>query len=547
MNHISDKILVTCAFPYANGDIHLGHLLEQIQADIWVRYHRMKHRSVVFICSDDTHGTAIMLKSKNMNISSEKLIHDIGIKHKSDFLKFSIIHDYYSSTHSQVNKDLCCNIFKILKKKKFIKEKIISQLYDKKLNMFLPDRFIKGICPKCKSNNQYGDNCDYCGAFYNAIELLNPISELSKTKPIIKQSNHLFFKLSYFKKFLKTWINSGITQKSILNKLNDLLSKKLCSWNISRDKPYFGFEIPGYIDKFFYVWMDAPIGYISCIQEFCNINKTVNFNDFWSKHSKYQLFHFIGKDIIYFHCLFWPAILEGCEYRKPTNIFVHGYVTLNKLKLSKSKGSIITANQWLSYFDSDSLRYYFASKLSNNIEDIEINLYDYAYRINSDIVNNVINLASRSYFFLKKYFFSILSNNLLKEKLYKKFVSSIKDIENFFEKRKFSLIIQKIRFLSQKANKYFNDQKPWVLIKNIIYKSKVHDICSLSINLFRILMTFLKPIMPTLVKKSEFFLNKKLLWEKIKIPLTNHKLNNFSCFYKRININDIDKFLKKVI
>ncbi|VFP79089.1 methionine--tRNA ligase [Buchnera aphidicola] len=544
MKNFTNTILVTCAFPYSNGDIHLGHLLEQIQADIWIRYHRMRGRSVIFICSDDTHGTAIMLKAKKMKISPKKLIECMQKKHKNNFLQFSIIHDHYSSTDSKINKNLCENIYHIIKKKKLIKEKNIDQLYDKKLNMFLSDRFIKGICPKCKSINQYGDNCDFCGANYNAIELLNPISELSGSSPDIRNSKHLFFKLSYFSQFLKKWINSGVIQKSVLNKINEWLSIGLRSWNISRDKPYFGFKIPGFSNKFFYVWLDAPIGYISCFKELCNIKKNINFNEFWSINSKNKLYHFIGKDIIYFHSLFWPSILEAINYRKPTKIFTHGYVTFKGLKLSKSKGLVISANKWLSYFDSDSLRYYFASKLSHTIEDIDINLYDYAYKINSDIVNNIINLAARNSSFLKKYFFNTLSNDIKELNLYQKFTNMTVYIQDLFEKRKFSLIIQKIRYLSNLANKYIDEEKPWLLIKNIDNRNKVHDICSLGINLFRILMIFLKPIMPKLVYKSELFLNTLFSWDKIHEPLLNHKINDFSCLYTRIEISLIDRFLK---
>ncbi|VAX76321.1 methionine--tRNA ligase [Buchnera aphidicola] len=545
MNNPNRTMLVTCAFPYANGDIHLGHLLEHIQADIWVRYLRMKGHSVVFICSDDTHGTAIMLKAKSMNMNPEKLISSMKDRHQDDLFKFSIIYDNYSSTHQKENKNLCNKIYYLLKKKKFIIEKNISQLYDISCDMFLSDRFVKGTCPKCKASSQYGDNCDSCGAVYNAIELLNPISEISHTTPCIRLSKHLFFKLSYFSPFLKNWIVSGSLQLPVSNQLKEWLSLGLRSWNISRDYPYFGFKIPGYIDKFFYVWMDASIGYMSCFKELCDIKKEINFNDFWSIDSKYELYHFIGKDITYFHGLFWPAILEACGYRKPTKIFAHGYVTFQGLKLSKSKGFMISGRKWLSCFDSDSLRYYFSSKLSNNIEDLEMNLYDYANKINSDIVNNIVNLASRSASFLKKYFFNTLSNVLVNSSLYQQFTREAILIEDLFEERKFSRIIQKIRFLSDLANKYISQKKPWILIKNHLFKDKVHNICSFGIHLFRVLMIFLKPIMPVLAEKTELFLNKPLLWSEIDQPLLSHKINNFSILYHRIERSKVDYFLKK--
>ncbi|VFP80997.1 Methionine--tRNA ligase [Buchnera aphidicola (Cinara kochiana kochiana)] len=546
MKHSMYKNLVTCAFPYANGEIHLGHLLEQIQADIWVRYLRLKGYSVIFLCADDAHGTAVMLKAKKMKISPNQLIHCMQKQHKNIFLKFSVFHDHYSSTHSKINKNLCSKIFNIILKKNFLKEKQIAQLYDIKLNMFLSDRFVKGTCPHCKSDNQYGDNCDVCGATYNATELLNVISQLSNSSPEIKFSNHIFFRLSIFSNFLKKWINSGVLQKSVLNKINEWVNSSLHSWNISRDHPYFGFKIPGYSDKFFYVWLDAPIGYISCFKELCNLRQDINFDEFWSLNSKHKLYHFIGKDIIYFHALFWPSILEGCNYRKPTKIFAHGYLTFKGIKLSKSKGSMISASQWLSHFDSDSLRYYFASKLSNTIEDIDMNLYDYAYKINADIVNNIINLASRNASFLEKYFDNILSNQFIESVLYKKFIDASVEIEDFFKDRKFSLVVQKIRNLADIANKYISQKQPWILIKNISNKNKVHNICSVGINLFKILMIFLKPIMPVLVSNAELFLNTSLMWKDISIPLLNHKINHFSCLYQRISFNDIDKFLEKI-
>ncbi|WP_075434219.1 methionine--tRNA ligase [Buchnera aphidicola] len=546
MKNSTDTMLVTCAFPYANGDIHLGHLLEHIQADIWIRYYRMKGRSVIFICSDDAHGTAIMLQAKKMKINPERLIENVYQRHRSSFLKFSIFHDHYSSTHSKTNEKTCKKIFNILKRKDLIQEKVITQLYDVKLNIFLSDRFVRGTCPTCRAKRQYGDNCEICGAIYDATELLNPVSELSNSSPQIKSSKHLFFKLSYFSEFLKRWVNSGTVQASVANHLNRWLAMGLRSWNISRDKPYFGFLIPGYVDKFFYVWMDAPIGYISSFKELCNEDDKINFCNFWSRQSKHELYHFIGKDIVYFHSLFWPAILEGCDYRKPTKIFAHGYLKFNGSKLSKSKGTIISVDQWLSYFDSDSLRYYLASKLSDTIEDIEINVYDYAYKINSDIVNNIINLASRSASFLKKHFFNILSDCIIEKSIYKNFVDKSIEIDISFQERKFSLVVKAIRNLSDIANKYINTTKPWILIKQKSSRNYVHGICSLGINLFRILMIFLKPIMPNLVRKSELFLNTPLQWTQINKPLLNHKINDFSCLYERIKISYVDEFMRKI-
>ncbi|AEH39665.1 methionyl-tRNA synthetase [Buchnera aphidicola (Cinara tujafilina)] len=472
MENSKIKMLVTCAFPYANGTLHLGHILEQVQADIWVRYYRMRKHQVTFICSDDSHGTAIVLHAKKLGIHPKKLISLMKIKHQKILSKFSISHDYYSTTDSAQNKYLCRDIYQTLKEKKLIFKKMIPQLYDVSMKMFLSDRLVKGICPICSKNNQYGDHCEFCGSTYNAIQLKYPKSILSNTQPIIKSSKHLFLKLSHFSNFLKNWINSGSLQLPVLNKIKEWLIIGLHDWNISRDKPYFGFKVPGIIDKYFYVWWDAPIGYISCIKELSLLHKRFSVDCFWKKNSNVLIYHFIGKDIIYFHSLFWPAILEGAGYRQPNKIFAHGYLTINGNKLSKSKGIMISANQWLNFFDSDSLRYYFASKLSDSIDDIEMNLNDYLFKINSDLVNNIINLASRSASFLKKYFSNTLSDVIIKPKLYLLYYNSIQEIEFFFEKRQFQKIIKKIQMLSDIANQYITKEKPWLLIKNFNTKKR---------------------------------------------------------------------------
>lgn len=544
--NIKKKMLVTCAFPYANGKLHLGHLLENIQADIWVRFHRMINNTVFFICSDDAHGTATMLTAQKMNILPEDLINIIQEKHKKTFLKFSIVHDYYSSTHSLENKNFCYKIFKKMLKKKLIKVKEIFQLYDIQKKMFLSDRFVKGLCPICKISNQYGDHCEKCGSIYDATDLINPISIFSNTCPVIKKSIHLFFKLSFFSKFLKNWVATSINQSAILNKTKEWFNVGLKDWDISRDSPYFGFLIPKFKNKFFYVWLDAPIGYMSCFKELCNLKKELDFNEFWKDSKTVDLFHFIGKDIVYFHTLFWPAILKSCNYRQPTKIFVHGYLTINSQKLSKSKNIIVSPDDWLSFFDSDSLRYYFASKLSDKVNDIEINLEDFRYKINSDIVNNLVNIASRSATFLNKKFSNILSSSLIEKKFYFLLVNSAKDIELAYRNRQFHLVIKKVIFLSDLLNRYITKKKPWILIKNPKFLDLVHQICSFCINGFRILITFLKPIVPVLSKKTEKFLKITLSWDNFSMPLLNHKINNFQDLYTRISKEDILKFKNKI-
>ncbi|WP_343155208.1 methionine--tRNA ligase [Buchnera aphidicola (Kurisakia onigurumii)] len=544
---IKKKILVTCAFPYSNGSIHLGHLLEHIQADIWVRYQKMQGNTVFFICSDDSHGTAITLKSKKEKITPVQLVKKIILEHKKDFKNFNILHDNYSSTHSIENLSFVRKIYFILQKKKLIKKKYIYQFYDTKKNIFLSDRLVQGTCPDCNFKNQYGDHCDNCGSTYSAIQLINPKSVLSNSIPKIKKSEHIFFDLPKLELVLKKWIYSGSLQNTVLNKTKEWFNKGLRPWDISRDKPYFGFKIPGLIDKYFYVWLDASIGYISNFKNFCTKNKIKCFNDFWNENTQCELHQFIGKDIIYFHTLFWPSILHSINFRKPSKIIVHGHVTFNGSKLSKSKGLLILAKDWINYLDSDSIRYYYASNLSSKVEDIEINLYSFREKINSDIVNKIVNIASRSSSFIHKYFDGILSSKIEEFNLYKYFVSSSIEIECFLEKKEFKMAIQKILKMADYANQYINDTKPWSIDKNkskSLYK--LQQVCSLAINFFRCIMTWLKPIMPNLSIKVEKFLNIVLNFNTLQNPLLNHKISKFTILYKRISLKEIDVFLHDI-
>ncbi|QJC31481.1 methionine--tRNA ligase [Enterobacteriaceae endosymbiont of Donacia tomentosa] len=537
------KILVTCALPYANGDIHIGHMLEHIQADIWVRYHRMMGHKVFFICADDAHGTPIMLKAQELKISTEEMIKKIYHKHVLDFTKFNISYDNYYTTHSKENYFFSKLIFNRLNKKNLIKKEIIQQLYDLHYNIFLPDRYVKGDCPQCKSIGQYGDNCEICGAIYSSSNLINPISILSNTKPILRNSEHYFFDLPKFNKILITWINSGVLEKTVSNKVKEWLFSGLKKWDISRDAPYFGFKIPKSINKYFYVWLDAPIGYIGTFKNLCNKNKKLNFDEWWNKNSKTKLYHFIGKDIIYFHSLFWPAMLEGSDFRKPDKLFVHGHVTLNGQKMSKSRGRFITAKLWLKYLDTDSLRYYYASKLSSNINDIDFNPLDFVKNINGDIVNKIVNIAARNAYFINNYFGNNLSKTI-NMKLYLRFVQKSEIIHNYLKSCKFSHVIKEILMLSDIANRYVDKHKPWLLIKDDAQKKNIQEICSMGINMFRVIMIYMKPIMPNLSQKTEFFLKKKLCFNKIKIPLINRKINKFQKLFERINITNLDKLIK---
>ncbi|KEY91171.1 methionyl-tRNA synthetase [Candidatus Photodesmus blepharus] len=540
------KILVTCALPYANGSIHLGHMLEHVQADIWVRYQRLRGHIVNFICADDAHGTAIMLKAEQMGITPEEMIKAVSEEHQRDLVTFGISFDNYHSTHSSENFELLTShIYLNLKKKGFISSRVISQLFDSKKGIFLPDRFIKGTCPNCRSTNQYGDNCDECGETYSPTELIEPKSTISGTDPIIKNSKHFFFDLPKFEAMLREWTLSGTLQSEIANKMQEWLKAGLKQWDISRDSPYFGFEIPGEEGKFFYVWIDAPVGYISSFKNLCTKREDLNFNEYWHKNSTTELYHFIGKDIVYFHSLFWPAMLEGSDFRKPNNIFVHGYLTINGMKMSKSKGTFIKANTYSRYLDPECLRYYYATKLNKHINDLDLNLEDFIQRFNSDIVNKIVNLASRNATFISKRFGGKLSANFTEKKLYNEFVASSELIAELYETREFSHLIREITTLADKANQYIDEKAPWIIAKNTDKEKELQNICSVGINLFRILMLYLKPIMPKLTARAEAFINEKLTWNCIVNPLIDHKITEFKTLFNRIDSKQVEAMIKE--
>lgn len=538
------KILVTCALPYANGSIHLGHMLEHIQADVWVRYQRLRGNTVNFICADDAHGTPIMLKAQQLGIEPEAMIADMQKEHEADFAGFDISFDNYHSTHSDENRELASYIYTQLKNNGYINSRTISQLFDPEKEMFLPDRFVKGTCPKCKSEDQYGDNCDNCGETYSPTDLINPKSAVSGATPVMKDSVHFFFDLPQFGDMLKAWTKSGALQEEMANKMNEWFESGLQQWDISRDAPYFGFEIPGEPGKYFYVWLDAPIGYMGSFKNFCNKNGNVDFDEYWKKDSDAELYHFIGKDIVYFHSLFWPAMLEGAGFRKPTNVFVHGYVTVNGAKMSKSKGTFIKASTYLKHLDPECLRYYYAAKLNNRIDDLDLNLEDFVQRVNSDIVNKVVNLASRNAGFINKRFDGILSAECAEPALYEEFASAAERIGDLYEKREFSRAIREIMALADKANQYVDEKAPWVVAKEEGKDAELQAICTMGINLFRVLMTYLKPVMPELAARSEAFLNETLTWEGIATPLTAHKVEAFKALFSRIDPKKVEEMVE---
>lgn len=533
------KILVTCALPYANGSIHLGHMLEHIQADIWVRYQRMRSQTVHFICADDAHGTPIMLKAKQLGISPEQLIADVKKEHELDFERFNIGFDNYYTTHSPENREFAELIYGRLKENGYIESRTISQLYDPEREMFLPDRFVKGTCPSCKAEDQYGDNCDVCAATYTPVELINPRSVVSGATPVMKDTEHFFFDLPQFSDMLKKWTRSGALQEEMANKLEEWFEVGLQQWDITRDAPYFGFEIPNAPGKFFYVWLDAPIGYMSSFKHYCAQHPDIDFDEYWQKDSTTELYHFIGKDIVYFHSLFWPAMLEGSDFRKPTNIFVHGYVTVNGAKMSKSKGTFIKADTYLEHLDAEYLRYYYAAKLTSRIDDLDLNLEDFVARVNSDVVNKLVNLASRNAGFVGKRFDHQLAATCAEPELYAEFVAAGERIGQYYEQREFGRAIRDIMALADKANRYVDDKAPWVVAKAEGQDAELQAICSVGINLFKVLMTYLKPVLPKLAERAEAYLNTTLTWDTLSEPLLDHTVTKFKPLFSRIDPDKI--------
>ena len=539
MSNSSRKILVTCALPYANGAIHLGHMLEHIQADIWVRFQRMRGHHVHFVCADDAHGTPIMLNADKLGITPEQLIEQAKADHIRDFQGFNISFDNYHSTHSEENREITAEIYNKLNAAGFIKTKTISQLFDPEKNMFLPDRFVKGTCPNCGAEDQYGDNCEVCASTYSPMDLLNPRSAVSGAAPIVKESEHFFFDLPAFEGMLKDWTRSGTLQPEIANKMQEWFESGLQQWDISRDAPYFGFPIPGTKDKFFYVWLDAPIGYMASFKNLCQ-REGLDFNEFWAEDSTAELYHFIGKDIVYFHSLFWPAMLQGAGYRKPTNVFAHGYVTVDGAKMSKSRGTFIQASTYLNHLDPECLRYYYAAKLNDRIEDLDFNLDDFVQRVNTDIVNKLVNLASRNAGFIAKRFDGKLANTLEDTALFNEFTAQAEQIANYYEQREYNKAIREIMALTDKANKYIDEKAPWVLAKEEGKESKLQAVCSMGIELFRILMSYLKPVLPQLAERAESFLQTELRWDNIAQPLHNHQLAPFKALFSRLDKKHID-------
>lgn len=539
-----DKILVTSALPYANGHLHLGHMVEHIQTDIWVKAMRLFGHEVISVCGDDAHGTPIMLKAEALGIRPEELIAKIKQSHEADFKDFDIAYDCYHTTHSVENKESAHLIYQRLKDNGDIIRKTIKQAFDPIKKLFLPDRYVKGDCPKCQAPGQYGDSCEACGATYTPLELKNPVSVLSGATPVEKESEHLFFNLPNYEAMLKKWTHHGHLQEEVTNKLNEWFETGLKPWDISRDAPYFGFEIPEEKDKYFYVWLDAPIGYIASFKKYCEQNPDIDFNEYWQKDTKTKLYHFIGKDIVYFHALFWPAMLHGANLRTPSAIFAHGFLTINGTKMSKSRGTFIKARTYLENLDPSYLRYYFACKLNARLEDIDLNLEDFINRVNADLVGKVINIGSRCSGFINKRFDNQLSANLDDPEIFSLLSEQSKVIEQAYKDREYSRAIRHIMSLADKANQYIDEKKPWQMIKDDQLYHQTHAVLTTGINLFRLLILYLKPILPSLAQKVEAFLEiEPLTWKNRLTPLLDHKINRFKPLMTRIEKESIDTML----
>ena len=551
------KILVTSALPYANGAIHLGHMVEHIQTDIWVRFQKLRGHECHYCCADDTHGTPIMLAAQKQGMTPEQMIAKTHTEHLADFTGFGIAYDNYYSTHSPENKSHSERIYRALKANNKIISKNINQLFDPEKQMFLPDRFVKGECPKCHAKDQYGDNCEVCGTTYAPTDLINPYSAVSGATPIMKETEHFFFKLSDCADYLKSW-TSGETngrahlQPEALNKMNEWLKDgELADWDISRDAPYFGFEIPDEPNKYFYVWLDAPVGYMASFQNLCERNG-LNFDDFFGKDSQAELYHFIGKDILYFHALFWTAMLEYSGHRAPNGIFAHGFLTVDGQKMSKSRGTFITAKSYLDLgLNPEWLRYYIAAKLNSKIEDIDLNLNDFIARVNSDLIGKYINIASRAAGFIHKKFSGSLKD-VSQSTLIKQLTQQSESIAQDYESREYNKALREIMGLADLVNEYVDANKPWELAKQDGMESRLHEVCSELINAFKILTAYLSPVLPNVSAQAAKFLNvNHLNWTDTSSTLPeNHKINPYNHLMQRIEekqVNDLIEANKQSI
>ena len=541
------KIFVTSALPYANGPIHMGHLVEYIQTDIWVRYQRLRNNDCTFICASDAHGTPIMLSARKAGVSPEELVEKFRTEHQRDLGRFFVEFDNFHTTHSDENRELVEEIYARLDKKDLIERRTILQAYDEEAGMFLPDRFVRGTCPQCGAEDQAGDNCEVCGRTYSPSDVKNPKSVITGTTPVQKESEHYFFKLGKFEASLRAWIADGHVDPGIARKLGEWFEAGLQDWDISRDSPYFGFRIPGSDEKYFYVWLDAPVGYMASLLNLANrADNDIDFDDCFAQDAQTELYHFIGKDIVYFHTLFWPAVLEGANYRKPTGVFAHGFLMVNGEKMSKSRGTFISAATYLTELNPEYLRYYYAFKLGAGIDDIDLNLEDFIARINSDLIGKFVNIASRCAGFITKRFDGQLASQLDDPALYDEFVQAGTDIAAAYEGREFSKAMRQIMKLADRANQYIDGHKPWQLAKDDTKLPQVQLVCTQGLNLFRVLMTYLKPVLPQVAAASEEFLNAGPLdWSSRESALLNVPINHFKPLMSRVDDKAVNNMVEK--
>ena len=546
MSDSQRKILVTSALPYANGSPHMGHLVEYIQTDIWVRFQKLRGHDCIYVCASDSHGTPIMLKARELGITPEELTEGYSKEFVSDFADFGIEFDNYHTTHSPENEEIVGRMYQALRERGDIYTRTIEQSYDEKEGMFLPDRFVKGTCPRCKSEDQYGDACEVCGATYAPEDLIDPKSVLSGTTPIKRESEHYFFKLSEYEERLRNWMTVAKLDKNVVAKLDEWFDAGLQDWDISRDAPYFGFRIPGTEDKYFYVWLDAPVGYMASFKHLCDRTAGLEFDDYWKADSDTELYHFIGKDIMYFHTLFWPAVLEGSGFRTPTSVYAHGFLTVDGQKMSKSRGTFIKARTYLDNLNPEVLRYYYAAKLGPTIEDIDLNLEDFIARVNSDLVGKLVNIASRCAGFIGKRFEGRLADTLADDALFAEIADASEVIAQHYEKREFSKAMRLIMALADKANRYIDEHKPWVMAKDEDRLPEVQLVCTQGLNMFRSLMVYLSPVIPGVASGARAFLNEaKWQWQDASSPLLGETLSRFKPLLTRVEADQVARMVEQ--
>jgi methionyl-tRNA synthetase len=540
------KIMVSSALPYANGYIHMGHLVEYIQSDIWARFQKLRGHICTYVCAADAHGTPIMLKARQENVTPEELVTRVAAEQHEDLKKFGVAFDNFHTTHSDENEQLTCRMFEAMRDDGHIYTKMIEQAFDEREQMFLPDRFVKGTCPRCKTEDQYGDACENCGATYTPNDLIDPISVLSDTKPVWKESEHYFFRLSAFEEQLREWMQEARLHQNITSKLEEWFETGLQDWDISRDAPYFGFKIPGTEDKYFYVWLDAPVGYLASFLHFCNRHEGFDFDEYWMPGGETEAYHFIGKDIVYFHTLFWPAVLSGSGFRTPDSVFAHGFLTVNGKKMSKSRGTFIKASTYAENLDPSYLRYYYAAKLGPGMDDIDLNLEDFIARVNSDLIGKLINIASRCAGFIGKRFDSQLADTLDDAELFGQFAGASERIAVHFEHREYSKAMRTVMSLADAANKYIDEKKPWVMIKDDDRIDEVQLVCTQGLNMFRSLMIYLTPVIPAIAEKAQqLFGEMNWHWSDAENPLLGARIQKFKPLLTRVEQFQVDKMVEQ--